>query len=308
MRIVVTGGAGFIGSALVRRLDRDQADGVVVDDFSTGRRTSLAGLRGVTVVEGSILDPDLLEEAFAGAEAVVHLAALSSASESIAAPLRYHEVNATGTLQVLEAARSRGVDHCIIASSAAVYGDAPSLPTAEDHPLRPSSPYGASKVAAEAHAMAAQACFGVSSLVLRPFNVFGPGQRADGQAPPVVPALLDAAVRGRPFTLHGSGNQSRDFIDLATVVEVLVAALRRKVVSSTPVNVASGSGRTLWDVVAGVRDLGFDLDVIKAPARPGDVSHSLGDTGRLRALFPEIEPRPFHVGLVDALSSGRGRG
>lgn len=303
MRAVVTGGAGFLGSALVARLRATDPTGhvVVLDDFSVGSPERLADDPGIAVVEGSVLDRGLLDSALAGADVVVHLAALTSVPESVAAPRRYHEVNASGTWEVLDAARRAGGPYCLVASSAAVYGDDPPLPSGEGLPVRPTSPYAASKVAAEAHAAVAQACYGLSVLCLRLFNVFGPGQHPGGPSSPVVPAFLDAALGSRPVEVHGSGEQTRDFVDVDTVIDVLVAAMRRRVASPVPVNVASGSPTSLWQLVTALRGLGLTIDVALAPKRPGDVTHSCGEVTRLRRLFPEVEPRRLVDGLAATL-------
>ncbi len=303
MKAVVTGGAGFIGSALVARLRAMDPTGhvVVLDDFSVGSPERIVDDPAVAVVEGSVLDRGLLDVALAGAEVVVHLAALTSVPASVTAPRRYHEVNASGTWEVLDAARRAGGPYCLVASSAAVYGDAPPLPSHEGLPVRPTSPYAASKVAAEAHAAVAQACYGLPVLCLRLFNVFGPGQHAGGPSSPVIPAFLEAALASRPLEVHGSGEQTRDFVDVDTVVDVLVAAMRRRVASPVPVNVASGSPTSLRQLVSTLGGLGLPVDVVAAPERPGDVAHSCGEVTRLRRLFPEIEPRRFVDGLAATL-------
>jgi len=299
VRIVVTGGAGFIGANLCRRLLGHPAVGevVVVDDLSTGLRSNLDGL-DVAFVEGSILDADLLDEVLTGAASVVHLAARPSVPRSLADPVASHTVNATGTVEVLEAARRAGGIHCVVASSSSVYGATPTLPKSEDLPTRPLSPYAASKLATEACALAWGHSFGLPVLALRFFNVFGPLQPAGHAYAAVVPAFVSAALDGRPLPVHGDGTQSRDFTFVDTVTAVLTDAVVRRVASPEPVNLAFGTRTTLVELIrllAGI--LGRELPVEHRPPRPGDVAHSQADDRRLRALFPDVEPVPLPEGL-----------
>ena len=212
MRVAVTGGAGFIGANLCRRLlATDGVDSVaVLDDLSNGLRSNLDGL-DVSFVEGTILDDAALDTAFAGADAVVHLAALGSVPRSVANPVASHAANATGTLMVLEAARRHGDLHTIVSSSSSVYGSNPTLPKHEGLATRPISPYGASKLAAEGYTLAWGATYGLPVLAFRFFNVFGPLQAAGHVYAAVIPAFVDAALAGQPVTVHGDGTQSRDF-------------------------------------------------------------------------------------------------
>jgi UDP-glucose 4-epimerase len=299
MRVVVTGGAGFIGGNLCRRLLATPGvdDVVVLDDVSTGRRENLAGL-DVRLVEGTVLDADLLEDAFAGADAIVHLGALGSVPRSVADPLASHHANATGTVMVLEAARRHGGLHTIVASSSSVYGSNPTLPKHEDLATRPMSPYAASKLATEAYALAWASSYGLPVLAFRFFNVFGPLQPAGHAYAAVVPAFVDAALAGRPLPVHGDGTQSRDFTYVGTLVRVVVDALERRVTSIEPVNLAFGSRISLLDVIAELeRILGRPLEREHTAPRTGDVPHSQADDSRLRSLFPGVVPVPFPDGL-----------
>ena len=300
MHVVITGGAGFIGANLARhfRLLRVAHRVTVVDDLSSGSRSNLDGL-DVRLVEGSVLDADVLDEAFSGADAVVHLAAVVSVPQSLEEPLATHVANTTGTLQVLEAARRAGGLHTTVASSAALYGADPTMPQSEELPSRPVNPYGASKLAAEAYALAWASSFALPTLALRFFNVFGPLQPAGHAYASVIPAFVDAAVRGRPVTVHGDGRQTRDFVFVDDVAAVLVDAVARRVTSHGPVNLASGSRLSLLDVLDALEGiLGFTVPRIHTDARPGDVRHSRADQTRLQALFPSLEPTPFNEGLA----------
>jgi UDP-glucose 4-epimerase len=303
MHIVVTGGAGFIGANLCTHLlARPEVERVsVIDDLTTGFRSNLDGV-DVRLLEGSILDPDALDEVIGDADAVIHLAARGSVPRSVADPLASHHANATGTLQVLEAARRAGDVQVVVASSSSVYGANPTLPKVEDMVARPMSPYAGSKLAAESYAIAWQHTYGMPALAFRFFNVFGPLQPAWHDYAAVVPAFVSAALAGRPLPVHGDGTQSRDFTYVATVCSVLTDAVVRRVTSDVPVNLAFGTRTTLLDVIATLEDLlGRRLAVAHSPNRPGDVPHSQADNGRLRELFPSAAPVPLRDGLEATL-------
>jgi UDP-glucose 4-epimerase len=302
MRVVITGGAGFIGANLVHALAGHEAvDHVVaVDDLSTGFAENLEGLdhEAMTFSEGSILDDALMDDALAGADAVVHLAARPSVPRSIVNPVASHEMNATGTLEVLEAARRAGNPHVIVASSSSVYGANPALPKHEGLATMPMSPYAASKLATESYALAYQASYDLPVLAFRFFNVFGPLQPAGHAYAAAIPAFVDAALHGRPITVFGDGKQTRDFTYVGSVTAVITDALLRRVTSPAAVNLAFGSRRTLLEVIAALEiALNRPLDIHHGEPRPGDVRHSQADQTRLRELFPDIEPADFDDGL-----------
>ncbi|HYF45433.1 MAG TPA: NAD-dependent epimerase/dehydratase family protein [Acidimicrobiales bacterium] len=296
MRTLVTGGAGFIGANLCRRLAGEGAEVRVLDDLSTGCSSNLDGL-DVDLVEGSVIDAGLVARAASDVDHVVHLAARASVPRSIAEPVAAHEANVTGTLTVLEAARTEGVG-VVVASSSSVYGDTEVSPKHEGLPVAPRSPYAATKLATEAYALSWQVAYGLPVLALRFFNVYGPLQPADHAYAAVVPRFVDAALAGRPLQVHGDGRQSRDFTFVATVVEVL----RRAVVEGTsapgPVNLAFGTRTDLLDLVGRLEAVvGRPLDVRHTEPRPGDVRHSTADGSRLAALFPGLEPVELDDGL-----------
>ncbi|MEV5754564.1 NAD-dependent epimerase/dehydratase family protein [Actinoallomurus sp. NPDC052308] len=308
MKVVVTGGAGFIGANLCRELmARPGIDEVVaLDDLSTGRVDNLEG-SGADLVEGSILDQGLVSDVLADADAVVHLAARPSIPRSLAAPVASHAANATGTLLLLEACRRRSV-HVVAASSSSVYGGVPDLPKHEDLPTRPLSPYGASKLAAEAYVLAYRASFGLPVLALRFFNVYGPLQPADHAYAAVVPAFIDGALRGEPLTVHGDGLQTRDFTYVGTVVAVLADAVLRGVTSARPVNLAFGTRVSILELTRRLSAvLGRPIEVAHVPPRPGDVRDSQAADGRLRRLFPGIEAVPLETGLERTVAWFRDR-
>ena len=213
VKVVVTGGAGFIGANLCRMLtQKDFVDQVVaLDDLSTGSRENLADVPAVELVEGSILSAHDLDGVMAGAQAVVHLAARPSVPRSLADPMATHQVNATGTMMVLESARRHGGPHVIVASSSSVYGANPALPKREDMVPMPVSPYAASKLAGEAYALSYGHSFGVPVLAFRFFNVFGPLQSASHAYAAVIPAFVSCALAGKPLPVHGDGTQTTRF-------------------------------------------------------------------------------------------------
>ncbi len=300
MRVIVTGGAGFIGANLCRRLLEDPgADEVVaLDDLSTGRLENLEGLEGVDLVEGSILDSALLDRVVPGAAAIVHLAARPSVPRSLLDPMASHDANATGTMQVLEAARRHGGIHTVVASSSSVYGANPTLPKREDMVAMPVSPYAASKLATESYALAYQRSFGLPVLAFRFFNVFGPLQPADHAYAAVVPTFVAAALRSEPLPVHGDGGQTRDFTYVGTVAAVLADAVHRRVTEPGPVNLAFGTRVSLLELISLLEhELGRELAREHADPRPGDVRDSQADQSTVRRLFPDVEPVPLEAGL-----------
>jgi UDP-glucose 4-epimerase len=298
--VVVTGGAGFIGANLCKALVGTDGVGTVValDDLSTGRRGNLPNDCGVRLHQASILDSDALNDVFRGADVIIHLAARPSVPRSIEDPVATHAANATGTLEVLEAARRLGRPHVIIASSSSVYGANPVLPKREDLAPGPLSPYAASKLATEAYAAAYANSFGVDVLVFRFFNVFGPLQSADHAYAAVIPTFISRALTGDPLVVYGDGRQTRDFTYVGTVTRVLADAALRRVSSPSPVNLAFGTRTTLLDLIARIEALlGRSVVVEHAPPRTGDVRDSQADVGALRALFPKIDPVSLDDGL-----------
>ncbi|MFF9097394.1 NAD-dependent epimerase/dehydratase family protein [Streptomyces sp. NPDC014802] len=299
MKIVITGGAGFIGSNLARTLmDRPGISQIrVIDNLSTGHKENIAGL-DVLFFEGDIQDAALLKQAFRDADAIVHLAALPSVPRSVKDPIASHHANATGTLQVLEAARRAGNLHVIAASSSSVYGANPHLPKHEDLTTAPMSPYAVTKLATEAYLVAYHHSFGLPVLPFRFFNVYGPGQRADHPYAAVIPKWISAMLDGRPVTVHGDGTQTRDFTYVGTVCEVLADALLRRVDEPWPVNLAFGTRTSLLDLIPEIEAaIGFRAQRQHTADRVGDVPHSQADSTRLRALFPTIWPTPLQEGI-----------
>jgi UDP-glucose 4-epimerase len=299
VRVLVTGGAGFIGANLCARLvAHDAVDSVVVlDDLSTGRAENLDGV-DVELVIGSIVDAERVAAAMRGADAVVHLAARGSVPRSVLDPVATHEVNATGSVTVLDAARLEGLPHVIAASSSSVYGANPTLPKREGLATLPVSPYAASKLAMEGYALAYGASYDLPVLAFRFFNVFGPLQPGDHDYAAVIPRFVTAALAGEPLEVHGDGQQSRDFTFVGDVCTILVDALMRRVTSPEPVNLAFGTRTDLLGLIARVDELvDGPVRVEHVDPRPGDVRHSQADSSRLLELFPGITPTPLADGL-----------
>lgn len=297
MQLLITGGAGFIGSNLARLALADGHQVRVLDDLSTGRRANLTAL-DVDFVEDSILDMDAVERVMVGADAVVHLGAIPSVPRSVANPRASHEANTTGTLNVLEAARAAQVKHLSCASSSSVYGANPKLPKSEFDYTRPMSPYAVSKQATEGYTLAYQFSYGLPTMAFRFFNVYGPGQAADHDYAAVIPKFLDAALHDRPVTIHGDGTQSRDFTFVETVCAVLLDAGVRQVVSTDPVNLAYQTNTSLLELLELMEaQLGHPIAREFTERRVGDVKASQADCSRVKDLFGSVVPTSLEDGL-----------
>ena len=296
--VLVTGGAGFIGANLCKALTATgRYDVTVVDDLATGLESNLDGVE-VEFIKGSILDRDLLGEVTRPGASVVHLGALGSVPRSVADPVTSHEVNATGTIAVLEAARVADAEMVVIASSSSVYGDNDAPAKHEELPVAPRSPYGASKLATESYALAYQRSYGLGVLAFRFFNVFGPLQTAGHAYAAVVPSFIDRALRGLPLVVHGDGTQSRDFTYVGTVCDTIVDAIDRRVTFDGPVNLAFGTRVPLLDVITLIEEqLGRVVEREHVAPRAGDVKHSKAEPSRLLSLFPDLDPLPIADGV-----------
>ncbi|MEQ4717349.1 NAD-dependent epimerase/dehydratase family protein [Nonomuraea sp. B19D2] len=298
MNVLVTGGAGFIGANLCRALAaRPEIHNVtVLDDLSSGDVANLDGV-AVRFVQGSILDPALLADLVADATTVVHLAARPSVPRSLADPLATHDINATGTLRVLEACRAT-MPHVILASSSSVYGDCTEPYKHEELPTRPLSPYGVSKLATEAYALAYAASFGLPVLPFRFFNVYGPLQPADHAYAAVIPSFVSRALGGRPVPIFGDGLQTRDFTYVGTVTQVICDAVACRVTSGKPVNLAYGARTSLLelkDILASVLDKPIEAEFL--PPRAGDIRESQASPHLLKELFSGVHPVSVDDGL-----------
>jgi nucleoside-diphosphate-sugar epimerase len=302
---LVTGGAGFVGGHLVEGLLGAGWSVRVIDDLSTGREANLCGVRGrVDLRRADIRDPSSLADAMAGVEVVFHQAALPSVPLSVAEPLRTHAVNSGGTLQVLECARRAGVRRVVYAASSSAYGDAPELPKREDMPARPRSPYALQKYSGEVYCALYAELYGLETVALRYFNVFGPRQNPDSPYAAVIPRFLRAASEGRAACIDGDGGQTRDFTYVADAVRANLLAADAPRASGSVVNVAAGrrtSILALWRAVCEI--LGREIEPRHGPARAGDVRDSLADLERARALLGYEPAVPLREGLEETARS-----
>jgi len=299
-KIAVTGGAGFIGSNLVERLLSHGHEVTVVDDLSTGLKSNL-DLTKVTFHEISLTDRDGLAKAVQGVDAIVHLGARGSVPRSLKNPIATHDVNATGTLNVLEAARGNGA-HVIFSSSSSVYGRNAQLPKDESMWLSPLTPYAASKLAAEGYVQAYGAAYDVPVTLLRFFNVFGPKQRPDHEYAAVLPKWIWKAMNNEAIDVYGDGSQTRDFTYVRTVLDVVDDALDRGVRTEGAVNLAYGNRISLLTTIDLLKGHFPDLKVNFIDIRPGDVKDSQNDPVLLKQLFPTVIPTDFPTALSETVN------
>jgi UDP-glucose 4-epimerase len=287
---LVTGGAGFIGSHLVERLLMNGARVRVLDNFSSGARANLPFAaryrRQLEVVRGDIRNLRTVLRAARGARVIFHQAAMRSVPRSVKDPLGANENNVSGTLNVLEAARRCRVARVVYASSSSVYGDRPDLPKREDQPVAPLSPYAASKAAGEQYAAIWTRLYGVETVGLRYFNVFGPRQDPKSEYAAVIPRFILWAIRGRPLEVHGDGSQSRDFTYIDNVVEANLLAATAPGAGGEAFNVGCGSRVSLLEIIARLEALvGRPLERQHTPVRAGDVPHTLADVSKAKRLL-----------------------
>lgn len=284
--VLVTGGAGFIGSHLVRALLSRGHTVRVLDNLSTGFRENLAAVESdIEFLHEDIRDVDACDRAMKGVDTLFHLAALASVSRSMRDPIATHEVNVNGTVRLLEAARKHGVRRCVFSSSSSVYGETPALPKAEDAEPLPKSPYAASKLSAEQYTLAYARAGLVEGVALRYFNVFGPRQDANGPYAAVIPLVMRAALTRGRMTVFGDGLQTRDFTYVDNVVHanLLAASAPAEQASGQVTNVGGGRRISLMDLINEVGRLsGHPIDIDYQPPRPGDIKHSLASLDRAR--------------------------
>ena len=298
-RNLVTGGAGFIGSSIARRLVGLKQEVVILDDFSTGKRENLDDIRrDVTIVEGSICDLDLVRKVTTGITHVFHHAAVVSVVRSVDDPLTTNAVNIGGTLNCLMAARDSGVKRFVYAASSSAYGDNPSLPKREDMKPEPLSPYAISKLTGEFYSRVFHQIYGLETVCLRYFNIFGPHQDPTSQYSAVIPIFITKMLKGESPTIYGDGEQSRDFTYIDNAVEANLLAARSSKAAGHVINVACGARYSLNDLVSKIRNLtGAAAPAVRAARRPGDVLHSLGDIGLARDLLGYAPNVTFDEGL-----------
>jgi nucleoside-diphosphate-sugar epimerase len=275
-RYLITGGAGFIGSNLAHALVARGESVRILDDFSTGRPQNLQGIEDrIEVLRGDIRDPAAVAQAVRGVEVILHQAALNSNPRSIKEPGPTNAVNVDGTLLLLEAARAAGTRRVVYASSSSVYGDSAALPKTEDLPLFPMAPYGVSKLAAECYCRVFSQVYGLETVSLRYFNVFGPRQHPDSEYAAVIPRFLRRMLAGHRPVIFGDGEQSRDFTPVENVVAANLLAAETARGIGEVFNIAGGHPSTLNQLVAWLNQLlGTSLEAIYEPPRPADIRRS----------------------------------
>ncbi|MDN7025422.1 SDR family oxidoreductase [Methanoculleus sp. FWC-SCC1] len=302
MRYIVTGGSGFIGSNLADELAREH-DVVIIDNISTGRRVNSEHLlenEHVTFAEGSVTDLALLQDLFAGADGVFHQAAIPSVPRSVNDPISSNEANVTGTLNVLVAAKDCGVRKVVAASSSSVYGDTPVLPKHEGMQPNPLSPYAVSKLADEYYGKVFSELYGIQTVFLRYFNVFGPRQDPNSEYAAVIPKFITRLLENRPPTIYGDGGQTRDFTFVRDVVQANIRAMESD--AEGVFNIACGRRISLNDLAATLMDIiGVRVDPVYEPARAGDVRDSLADISRAREAFGYDPQYTVEEGLAETV-------
>jgi UDP-glucose 4-epimerase len=296
---LVTGGAGFIGSNIVEELVQRGERVRVLDDFSTGKRENLSAfIEDIELVEGDLRDLPTVRRAVEDVDTILHQGALPSVQRSVDDPRTTHAVNATGTLNLLVAAREAGVRRVAYAASSSVYGDSPALPKREDMVPRPKSPYAVSKLTGEQYCQAFTEVYGLETVCLRYFNVFGPRQDPGSQYSGVIPLFITAMLRGEPPTVHGDGLQSRDFSYISNVVEANLLAAAAPDAAGRVFNIACGERYTLLDMIAALNDiLSTHIEPVYAEPRVGDVRHSLADISAAEEVLGYRVLVDFYEGL-----------
>ena len=304
MRYLVTGGAGFIGSHLVEHLTARGEEVVVIDDFSTGRRDNIAPFRDrIELIEGSILDPELCARAVRGADYVLHQAAVPSVPRSVADPMGSHQANTTGTLNMLMAARDANVKRFVYAASSSAYGNTAELPKQEGMLPRPLSPYAVAKYGGECYCRAFYATWGLPTVALRYFNIFGPRQDPNSLYAAVIPRFVTSAVNGEAPVIYGDGEQTRDFTSVRNAVHAnLLATEAESRAFGEVCNIGCGSRTSvneLWRMISA--RIGVDIKPQYEPGRPGDVRDSLASLERAEELLGYRPVMDFATGLNETI-------
>jgi UDP-glucose 4-epimerase len=282
-KIVITGGLGFIGSHLVEKLSEDNLV-VVIDDQSTGKVENIKhlNLSKIDTTLGDITSIDL-DEIFDGTDYVFHEAAVTSVQKSVDDPINSNEVNITGTLKVLEAAKNTDVKKVVLASSSAVYGETESLPLSEDNPVNPLSPYAVGKTTGELYCNVFSEIYGLPTVSLRYFNVFGPRQDPNSQYAAVIPIFIDKILKNESPIIYGDGEQSRDFVSVKHVVAANIMAAESKLTGAF--NIGLGKSTTINQLVEMINEIiGKDVKPVYEKERPGDIKYSLADISKAKAL------------------------
>lgn len=300
---LVTGAAGFIGSNIVEELVKRGATVRALDNLSTGKLENIQPfLDQIDFIEGDLADLDLLREAVSGVDYILHQGALPSVPRSVSDPLLSHESNATGTLKLLIAARDAGVKRVVYASSSSVYGDSPTLPKREEMPTQPLSPYAVNKLAAEEYCKVFTRVYGLPTVSIRYFNVFGPRQDPTSQYAAVIPAFIAAIIAGKRPIIYGDGLQTRDFTYVKNIVLANLLASEAEAADGEAVNVACAERISLLDLMREINTyLGTNVEPIHEEARVGDVKHSLADISKAERLLGYRPAVLFKEGLAETI-------
>lgn len=304
MKYVLTGGAGFIGSHLAEELVRQKHDVVIIDNLSSGTRDNLHPILtkgNLTFIEGTINDRHLLAKACADADGIFHEAAIASVPQSISDPIKTHDVNLTGTLNVLMEARDSGIKRVVFASSAAIYGDDPALPKQEDMIPVPLSPYAVSKIAGEYYCAVFSQLYGIHCTILRYFNVFGPRQDPNSPYSGVITKFITSTLNHRSLTIFGDGTQTRDFVYVKDVVKANIQAMKSN--TSGIFNIACGKKINLLELAEVIQEIsGISVPVTFAPRASGDVYASLADITRAKRVLGYSPDYSFRSGLEETIA------
>jgi len=304
-KVLVTGGAGFIGSHLVEALVKAKHDVVVLDDLSTGHESNLAAVKGkIRFIKGDICDESALRKAVSGQEYVFHLAAVPSVPYSIEEPLETQEINTTGTLKLLIASKEAKVKRFIYASSAAVYGDEPSLPKTESSPLRPQTPYALQKLASEQYTLMFSKIYGMETVALRYFNVYGPRQDPKSPYSGVITKFVTCLKKGEQPTIFGDGMQTRDFVYVTDVVQANLKAMTASHASGKVFNIATGVQVSIKEMLAHLNEvLGTKIAPKYSAKQAGDILHSVADISEAKKVLHFHPDVPFHEGIDQTVKS-----
>lgn len=309
MKFLVTGGAGFIGSHIVETIVKRGDNVIVLDNLSAGKKDNLKDvLNKIEFVEGDIRDKTVVNRIMKGVDHVLHQAALRSVPRSMELPWEYNDVNINGTLNLLMAARDNKVKRFVLASSSSVYGDTNKLPQTESDPSRPISPYAMTKLAGEEYCRLFYDAYGMETVSLRYFNVFGPRQSLDNDYAVVIPKFATCMMKGERPPIYGDGKQSRDFTYISNIVDANIAACFSSKGGGEVYNAAGGEGKTVLQIVAELNSLlGADIRPDLYPPRPGDVKHTLANPKKIRENLGWSCKIDFKDGLKTTLEWFKGR-
>jgi nucleoside-diphosphate-sugar epimerase len=302
-RVLVTGGAGFIGSNLVKHLIDTGNSVTVLDNFMSGYRSNLDPFPSVNIIEGDVRDKTVVEKAMQGIEVVFHLAASVGNKRSIDFPVIDAEINVIGTLNILEAARRAGVKKIVTSSSAGIFGELKTIPIKEDHPIEPDSPYGCSKLYEEKICLSYAKLYDIEAVCLRYFNVYGPNQRFDAYGN-VIPIFVFKMLRDETLTIFGDGNQTRDFVHVNDVVQANIKAAETEGLSGA-FNIASGTSITINRLVEMITKNNKKTKIVFGHERPGDVRDSLADISMAQSKFDFKPSIDFESGIENYIDWAR---